>query len=101
MSIDAQRVALSGRIECEGRASANSLSGGGAGGSLFVRAKVLVGGREVDFLIGKYAIDIDGHDQEPVKNRHLVAHGYIPIHFSNREVADRISLTHKIKKYVH
>jgi len=50
------------------------------------KAKVIVKGREVDFLIGKYAIDIDGHDQDGAKNVHLVNAGYIPIHFSNLEV---------------
>lgn len=51
------------------------------------RAKVIVKGREIDFLIGKYAIDIDGHDQDGAKNVHLVKAGYIPIHFSNREIS--------------
>jgi len=50
------------------------------------RSKVVVNGREVDFIIGKYAIDIDGHQQDGQKNVHLVNAGYIPIHFANREV---------------
>ena len=53
------------------------------------RAKVRVQGREVDFLLGlkfQYAVDIDGHDQCPGKNEHLVKAGYIPIHFSNQEI---------------
>jgi len=50
------------------------------------RTKVRIQGREVDFLIGRYAIDIDGHDQDPVKNEHLVRAGYVPIHFSNKEI---------------
>lgn len=33
-----------------------------------------------------YAIDIDGHDQDSAKNVMLVEEGYIPIHFSNREI---------------
>ena len=50
------------------------------------RSKVVVNGREVDFIIGKYAIDIDGHQQDGQKNVHLVNAGYIPIHFTNKEV---------------
>jgi len=50
------------------------------------RSKIVVKGREVDFIIGKYAIGIDGHKQDGQKNVHLVNAGYIPIHFSNKEV---------------
>ena len=50
------------------------------------KTKVIVKGREVDFIIGKYAVDIDGHDQDGLKNVHLVGAGYIPIHFSNEEI---------------
>ena len=52
------------------------------------RFKEKVGGREVDFLIGKYAIEIDGHSQDPEKNRTLIANGYSPIHFQNRHVSE-------------
>lgn len=51
------------------------------------KTKVIVNGREIDFLVGKYAIDIDGHDQAQGKNEMLVAAGLIPIHFSNREIS--------------
>jgi len=63
------------------------------------KTKVIVNGREVDFIIGKYAIDIDGHEQDPDKNVHLVKARYIPIHFSNREIhtLDRELLTNKLK----
>ena len=53
------------------------------------KAKAVVKGREVDFLLGlkfQYAVDIDGHEQDPIKNVHLVKAGYIPIHFSNKEI---------------
>lgn len=49
-------------------------------------AKVNINGREVDFLVGKYAIDINGHLQDTEKNEMLVREGYIPIHISNNEV---------------
>jgi len=57
------------------------------------RSKVKINGREVDFIIGKYAIDIDGHKQDATKNEMLVREGYIPIHISNNEVK-----TFQIKK---
>lgn len=50
------------------------------------QAKVIIGGREVDFLVGEYAIDINGHQQDPAKNTMLVEHGYTPLHVSNNEV---------------
>ena len=56
------------------------------------KAKVRIKGREVDFLIGKYAIDIDGHDQDGEKNQMLVKEGYIPIHFNNREINSSLNL---------
>lgn len=47
----------------------------------------LINGREVDFLIfDKICIEIDGHEQDEVKNKILAESGYIPIHFENREV---------------
>jgi len=67
------------------------------------KAKVVVKGREVDFLLGlkfQYAVDIDGHDQDGAKNVHLVRAGYIPIHFSNQEILlyDKELLTNKLKR---
>jgi len=60
------------------------------------KTKVIVRDREVDFIIGKYAIDIDGHNQDGAKNVHLVNAGYIPLHFANKEVTSQI--TNKLKK---
>jgi very-short-patch-repair endonuclease len=48
--------------------------------------KRIICGREVDFIIGKYAIDIDGHKQDTDKNVMLVKEGYIPIHIPNNQV---------------
>ena len=56
------------------------------------RSKVKIGGREVDFLIDKYAIDINGHEQDAKKNEMLVKEGYIPIHFNNREINSSLNL---------
>ena len=48
--------------------------------------KVIIGNREIDFLIGKVAIEIDGHDQDGSKNEMLVKEGYTPLHFTNKEI---------------
>ena len=56
------------------------------------QAKVKINGREVDFLIGKYAIEIDGHGQDVVKNKMLVAEGYNPIHLNNWEVSNALEV---------
>lgn len=61
------------------------------------RTKVIIGGREVDFVVGPYAIDIDGHDQDGEKNRMLVLQGYTPLHINNRSVK-KINLDY-LEKY--
>jgi hypothetical protein len=50
------------------------------------RSKVKIAGREVDFLVWRYAIDIDAHGQSLGKNEMLVREGYIPLHFLNENV---------------
>ena len=50
------------------------------------RTKIRIGGREVDFLIGRYAIEIDGHPQSAGKNHTIFKDGYTPIHFNNQEI---------------
>jgi very-short-patch-repair endonuclease len=50
------------------------------------RAKIKIGGREVDFLIGKVAIEIDSHSQDVEKNYMLIELGYSPIHFNSWEI---------------
>ena len=45
--------------------------------------KQRVSGREIDFIIGRYAIEIDGHEQSVSKNQMLILEKYIPIHYSN------------------
>ena len=51
------------------------------------KAKVKINNREVDFVVNRYAIEIDGHPQDGEKNEMLVSEGYIPIHIDNREVS--------------
>jgi len=50
------------------------------------QSKVKIGDREVDFVIKNYAIDIDGHEQDVVKNKMLMSQGYNPVHFNNNEI---------------
>ena len=56
------------------------------------RTKVIVAGREVDFLIGNLAIEIDGHTQDGSKNKSLADLGYIPIHFNNKDIINNREL---------
>lgn len=55
------------------------------------KAKVKIKGREVDFLIGRYAIEINGHAQDTEKNEMLAREGFIPLHISNNTV-NKVSL---------
>lgn len=50
------------------------------------RTKIRIKGREIDFLIEEYAIEIDGHDQLSSKNHLLIDLGYTPLHYSNQEI---------------
>lgn len=48
------------------------------------REKVL--GREVDFLIGKIAIEIGNHSQDPLKNKGIIESGYSLLFITNKEL---------------
>lgn len=50
------------------------------------RYKVKVKGREVDFIVGNMAIEIDGHPQDSAKNWLILEAGYNPIHLSSWEI---------------
>lgn len=50
------------------------------------KTKIYVCGREIDFIVNNFAIEIDGHEQDGGKNILLIASGYIPIHFTNEEI---------------
>lgn len=52
------------------------------------RTKVMAAGREIDFLIGNLAIEIDGHDQDTTKNSILCSLGYVPLHYGNRDIRE-------------
>lgn len=56
------------------------------------RTKVKVDGKEVDFIIKNYAIEINGHEQSEYKNSKLIELGFIPIHFNNRDIINNKDL---------
>ena len=58
----------------------------------------LIGYREIDFVIGKTCIEIDGHEQDGTKNAELVKLGYTPIHLHNSEVS-REKIIKLLKNY--
>lgn len=57
----------------------------------------IIDGREIDFVLGKYVIEVDGHPQG-TKNSWLAERGYVPIHFSNTETKDKIKIKQIIKR---
>lgn len=63
------------------------------------KVKVRVANHEVDFLIGRVIVEINGHEQDPLRNNKFVELGYIPIHFDNSEVLNNRELVNnKIKE---
>lgn len=63
------------------------------------KARQIIEGREVDFIVGKLAIEVNGHEQDAEKNQMLVKKGYTPIHFDNKEVyQDRLKILKLIKE---
>ena len=60
--------------------------------------RVKIWGMEIDFLIGKYALEIDGHIQDTLKNEKLAQMNLVPLHLSNLETRNEILLINLIKK---
>ena len=58
----------------------------------------IVKGLEVDFLLGKTILEINGHPQDGERNHKLADAGYIPVHLTNEEVKDTNKLTELIKQ---
>jgi very-short-patch-repair endonuclease len=57
-----------------------------------------IGRLEIDFLVGRYAIDIDGHEQNGERNHKIAEMGYVPIHFHNSEILNnRQEIKNKLK----
>jgi len=48
----------------------------------------LVKGLEIDFLIGDYALELDGHAQDPERNHKIKSLGLTPLHLSNEATND-------------
>lgn len=48
----------------------------------------LAGGMELDFVIGKYVLDIDGHPQDANRNHRIMGLGLTPLHLSNEATKD-------------
>ena len=81
---------------------------------LFIRSKIsfkfreVIGGREVDFQIGRVIVEVDGvhhipqrRVSEQKKNAGLVRLGYIPLHFSAREIRNNAqSVFAEIRKLI-
>lgn len=53
--------------------------------------RVRIGTFEIDFIIGNYAIEIDGHEQDAYRNHELIQLGYIPIHYQNSAIRENLS----------
>lgn len=64
------------------------------------RAKVKIAGREIDFLVGDRAIEIDGHSQDVEKNYAILAAGFIPVHLFNREAKSEVT-AQWLKELIH
>lgn len=63
------------------------------------RFREKVQGKEIDFVIGKYAIEIDGHEQSVKRNSWLFGLGYIPLHYSNQALYnERAKVEQSIKQ---
>ena len=56
------------------------------------QTKVKINKHEIDFLIGKYAIEINGHQQDTDKNVMLAKAGFVPLHFHNTEVNNKLNV---------
>lgn len=46
--------------------------------------RVKMHGLEVDFIVGHYAIEIDGHSQKSDRNALLFSKGWVPVHYHNQ-----------------
>jgi hypothetical protein len=60
--------------------------------------RVKIGGKEIDFLLGKYAIEINGHPQDTDKNEKLAQLGLIPVHVANKDTRDKSLIINLIKQ---
>ena len=59
------------------------------------RHRVVIDGHEIDFIVGQYAIEIDGHEQSTHRNDWLFKLDLIPIHYHNRALQNSRSVVEK------
>lgn len=54
---------------------------------------------EVDFLLrDRIIVELNGHDQDPLRNNVLISLGYVPMHFTNEDFTNnRESIISQIK----
>jgi very-short-patch-repair endonuclease len=66
------------------------------------RHRVLIKGKECDFLIGNLVIEVGNHKGNPYKNAELLNAGYSLYTFSNQEViSNRLQVINSILKWHH
>ncbi len=63
------------------------------------RYKVAFQNYEVDFVIGRYAIEFNGHKQNANKNIALMKAGLTPVNFSNNVISDLENWLINLKNY--
>lgn len=65
------------------------------------RHRVMIDGREIDFLLpDKVCIEIDGHEQDWLKNHKLIKAGYTPIHLTNKQIINDKNLKDYVDKLI-
>jgi len=62
------------------------------------KTKIIIKGFEIDFLLGKDVVEIDGHIQNQTKNKILMESGYNVYHFQNNAISDAKLWLQKHKK---
>lgn len=68
---------------------------------ILFKHREVVGRREIDFIVGRYAIEIDGHEQSSLRNDWLIKKGYVPLHYHNKALIENRTAVEQdiIQKY--
>ena len=62
----------------------------------------MIAGREVDFLINDYVLEIGNHTQDSTKNKMLLGKGYRLMTLSNREIYNKkVNLEKFLLKWIN
>jgi very-short-patch-repair endonuclease len=61
----------------------------------------VIHGHEIDFIVGIYAIEIDGHEQSASRNGWIIAKGFVPVHYNNKALLKNLKAVEQdiINKY--